>query len=168
MQYDASSIVNASEVISISKDYILDRITEETIFEHYGVPIKKGLFCSRLRKDDNPTVALYRARNGTLLIKDFGSNFCGDCFTYVGALFNVSYHEALNIVANDFGLIKIPKLKVNKAELQYSGKKVEVTKDSEIRVEIRDFQDYELKWWSKYGITENTLKKFNVFSCKNV
>lgn len=144
MQYDASEIVNASEPIRINKEFILSKITEESIFEHYGVPIKKGLFCSKLRNDKNPTVALYKARNGRLIMKDFGSDFSGDCFVYVSALYGISYYTALCTVANDFGLINMPNKKQNKAILNYTGTKFEETKTAEIRVEIQEFPDYEL------------------------
>ena len=147
---------------------ILSKITEESIFEHYGVPIKKGLFCSKLRPDKNPTVALYRNKSGHLIMKDFGSDFCGDCFSYVSALFNCSFHDALLIIANDFELLQVPKLTKNKQKLEYSGKTFTEHKSAIIQVEIRNFQKYELDWWKTYGISEETLKKFKVYSCKNV
>ena len=163
-----SGIQKIDTYVHISKEDILAKVSEETIFEHYGVPIKKGLFCSKLRNDKHPTVALYRSKIGVLLMKDFGSDFCGDCFFYVANLFNVSYYEALKIVANDFGIIKSDKLEIHKPQIKYTGNKLKETVETEIKVEIRNFQDYELRWWSKYGITEKTLKKFNVFSCKNI
>lgn len=142
---DFSSIKKIDTYINIKREDILDKVSEEMIFEHYGVPIKKGLFCSKLRNDNHPTVALYRSKNGTLLYKDFGSDFCGDCIVYVAALFNVSYHEALKIIANDFGIIKNDKLVINKPQIKYTGAKFQESKETEIQIEIRDFQDYELK-----------------------
>lgn len=57
---------------------------------------------------------------------------------------------------------------VNKAKMSYDGSTFEDTGSAVIQVEIRNWQQYELDWWAKYGITESTLKKFKVFSCKNV
>ena len=168
INFDFSSIKKIDTYSNIKREDILAKVSEEMIFEHYGVPIKKGLFCSKLRNDNHPTVSLYRSRNGSLLYKDFGSNFCGDCFVFVAALFNVSYQEALKIIANDFNIIQDSKLQVHKAEIKYTGTKFKEVSETEIQVEIRDFKDYELWWWLKYGITEKTLKKFNVFSCKNI
>ena len=165
---DFSSIKKIDTYKHIKREDILAKVSEEMIFEHYGVPIKKGLFCSKLRNDKHPTVALYRSKTGALLYKDFGSSFCGDCFTFVAALFNVSFHDALLIVANDFNIIKSDNLEKHNAQIKYTGTKFKETKETEIKVEIRDFKDYELKWWYRYGITESTLKKFNVFSCKNI
>jgi hypothetical protein len=142
---DFSSIKKIDTYINIKRDDILAKVSEETIFEHYGVPIKKGLFCSKLRNDKHPTVALYRSKSGALLYKDFGSSFCGDCFTFVATLFNVSFHEALLIVANDFGILKSNKLQQHEPQIKYTGTKFTETKETVIQVEIRDFQEYELK-----------------------
>lgn len=168
INFDFSSIKKIDTYSNIKREDILAKVSEEMIFEHYGVPIKKGLFCSKLRNDNHPTVSLYRSRNGSLLYKDFGSDFCGDCFVFVAALFKVSYQEALKIIANDFNIINNSKLQVHPAEIKYTGTKFSESKETEIQVEIRDFKDYELRWWARYGITEKTLKKFNVFSCKNI
>ena len=43
-----------------------------------------------------------------------------------------------------------------------------VPKSATIQVEIRPFQDYELHWWKRFGITKETLEKFKVYSCKNI
>ena len=166
---DCSLNLDLSQTIEInlSKDYILSKIQEEEIWTHYGVPAKKGLFCSKLRQDRHPTCSLFRTKNGKLVMKDFGSNWCGDCFAYVSALYNISFNQTLRTIANDFGLIK-SNLEKHSAQCKYNGEKIEESKEAIIQVEVRDYQQYELDWWAKYGITENTLKKFRVFSCKNV
>lgn len=153
--------------LNLTKDFILSKIKEEEIWSHYGIPITKGLFCSKIRSDKNPTCSLYRNKTGRLIMKDFGTNWSGDCFAYVSELFNSSFYETLVIIANDFNLIKTD-IKKNKPKLEYSGEKIELNSTAIIQVEIRPFQQYELDWWAKYGITEKTLKKYKVFSCKNV
>lgn len=70
------------------------------------------------------------------------------------------------IAANDFGIQKfneLPQTPIKESKIVLDEKKEAI-----IQVEIRPFQQYELEWWEKYGISEKTLKKFNVFSCKNV
>ena len=132
ISYDLSATVN------LTKEYILSKISEEEIFEHYGVRIQKGLFCSPIRRDKHPTVAFYRNKTGRLIMHDFGDNTYTDCFALVEALFNVSYYKALVIIANDFKLINRPDISINKAKLEYSGAKIEKTDTARIQVEIRD------------------------------
>lgn len=58
--------------IKITQELLLSKNSEETYMEHYlGIPVKKGLFRSPLRKDDNPTCAFYRDKVGRLIFKDF-------------------------------------------------------------------------------------------------
>ena len=137
------------EPINITRELILSRVSEETLMEHYaGAPCKKGLFVSKLRRDVRPTCAYYRSnKSGRLIYKDFGDNFAGDFVSVVMYKFNCSYYKAL---------------------IEYSNTKFEITKDAAIQVEIKDFEQYELDWWARYGITEDILKKFKVYSCKNV
>ena len=161
--FDLSETKNLTEEGPLTKEAILQKVSEESIFEHYGVPIKKGLFCSKLRQDHKPTVGLYRNKRGRLIMKDFGSDFSGDCFAYVMALFNVSYYMALQIVANDFGLINRTDLKLNKAKIQPTGTKFEEQKSAVIQIQTREFKQLELDWWARYGITKNTLEKFRVY-----
>lgn len=132
-------------IINVTKELILSRVSEEQLMEHYlGVPVTKGLFKSPLRQDRHPTCAFYRNKRGDLIMKDFGSNFCGNFISVVIEKFNCSYSKALRIIANDFGIIKDPNIVVNKPKLEYTGNKLQETKQAIIQVEIRDFQQYEL------------------------
>jgi hypothetical protein len=129
-----------------SKELILSKVSEETLMEHYlGIPVKKGLFKSPLRKDNRPTCSYFRNKNGNLLFKDFGTSFTGDFVSVVMCKFNCSYGKALGIIANDFGIITRPKLKVNEPLIEYTNNKLDIAQDAVIQVEIKDFDEYELK-----------------------
>lgn len=131
--------------VILSKELIYNKIREEEILEYYlGIPVKKGLFKSPLRNDNSPTCAFYRARNGRIIFKDFSGAFSGDAISVVMEKFQCGYMRALQIIANDFGIVKNENLKVNKPKMEYSGSILEESKSSIIQVEIRDFQDYEL------------------------
>lgn len=60
--------------INLTKDFILEKVREEEIWAFYGIPITKGLFCSKIRVDRTPTCALHRNKQGRLIMKDFGTN----------------------------------------------------------------------------------------------
>ena len=105
----------------ITKELILQNISQEAIMEHYlGVHIGKGLFCSPLRKDKKPTCSFYKNKSGDLIFKDFGGYFYGNCFSVVMNKYNCSYHEALEIIANDFGIVKNNKLQRHEKLIDYS------------------------------------------------
>lgn len=158
------------EPTEITKELILKKVPEENIMEFYlGVPVKKGLFRSPLRSDRHETCSFYRSpKTGRLIYKDFGSTHVGDFVSVVMYKFSCSYYQALQIIANDFGIITRKNLVKNKAKMEFTNAKFEETGDAVIQVEIKDFSEKEIKWWNKYGISLDTLRKFNVYSCKNV
>lgn len=153
----------------LSKELILSRFSEEQIMEYYlKVPIKKGLFRSPLRVDKHNTCSIFRSNSGTLIFKDFATGQYLDIFGVVQTLFNCDYHTALKIIANDFGIIQDDNLQKNLGRINLSPIKVKEKESSIIQVEIQDFTELELKWWSKFGITKEILNCFDVYSCKYV
>lgn len=132
MEYSLDPIV-------VTKELILSKIPEERIMEHYlGVKVQKGLFKSPMRNDKRPTCSFYRNKSGRLIMKDFSGAFSGDCFNVVQEKFGVSYYMSLQIIANDFGIIHRPSMKVNKAKLEYTGSVLEKSEQARIQVEIRE------------------------------
>ena len=154
----------------LSADLILSRVSEETLMQFYlGIDIKsKKLFRSPLRADKHSTCSLYRNSKNKLIFKDFATGQHLDVFNVVATKYSVNYYEALKIIANDFGIKHDSSIKKNKGKIDYNIPKIEDKEMARIQVEIQEFTELELKWWSKYGITRETLKKFNVFSCKHV
>lgn len=153
--------------IILTKELIEKKVSQETLIStYYGVPMQKSLFKAKHRVDHHATVGYYRNKSGRILVKDFGSDYCGDWIYVVMNKFNCSYEKALMIAANDFGIQKYNELPKN--PIKESKIILEEKKEAIIQVEIRPFQQYELDWWAKFGITEKTLNKFRVFSCKNI
>lgn len=153
----------------ITKDYLLSQYSEETYMQYYlGVEVKKGLFCSPLRKDNNPTCSFYRNSSGELIFKDFNGSFYGNFISVVMTKYSVNYHQALKIIANDFGIIKRKNIQKHEGVIQVSTPKLNTSGHAKIQVEIKDFTKAELDWWNQYGITPQILKKYHVYSCKTV
>ena len=161
--------MNFSFEPKVTKELILSRYTEEQIMEFYlHVPIKRGLFRSPLRRDREPTCSFYRNSSGDLIFKDFATGQHLNVFGVVQDLFKCNYFEALKIIANDFGIVKSNSITRNPGKINKNPIKIEDKEMSKIQIEVQDFSDLELKWWGKYGITLDILKKFNVYSCKHV
>lgn len=153
----------------ISKELILSRFSEEQLMEYYlHLPVRRGLFRSPLRRDKQPTCSFYRNNSGTLIFKDFATGQHLNVFGVVQEIFKCDYHEALRIIANDMGIVRDRELHRNPGKINENPTKITDKEMSKIQVEVQDFTDLELKWWGKYGITLNILKKFNVYSCKHV
>lgn len=161
--------MNLSFEPKLTKELILSKFSEEQLMEYYlNIPVKKGLVRSPLREDKRPTCSFFRNNKGTLMFKDFATGQCLDVFSIVQQTFRCNYFEALRIIANDFGIVQSKTLQKNPGKINENPIKIEDKEISKIQVEIQDFTELELKWWAKYGITPEILKKFNVYSCKHV
>jgi len=54
-----------------SKQEILNKVTEESIFEHFlNIAVVPGLINSPFRPDSNPSCSFLRLRNGVLCLVD--------------------------------------------------------------------------------------------------
>jgi len=153
----------------ITKELILSRFSEEQLMEYYlHMPVKKGLFRSPLRRDKQPTCSFYRNKSGTLIFKDFATGQHLNVFDVVQSIFRCDYFEALRIIANDFGIVRDNALHKNPGKINLNPIKIKDKEISKIQIEIQEFTDNELKWWGRYGITRDILRRFDVYSCKHV
>ena len=153
----------------ITKELILSRFSEEQLMEYYlHLPVKKGLFRSPLRRDKQPTCSFYRNKSGTLIFKDFATGQHLNVFDVVQSIFRCDYFESLRIIANDFGIVQDNTLHKNPGKINLNPIKIKDKEISKIQIEVQEFTDSELKWWGKYGISKDILKRFDVYSCKHV
>ena len=150
----------------ITKEFLLSKNNEETYMTYYlGIPVQKGLFKSPLRSDNHVTCSFFKGKSGTLYFKDFAN---GECLNFEGVVmkkFNCSYHDALKIIAKDFGYTNSTVIKKQAIKIQ---PKFEGDKQTFIQSELKEFSESELKWWGSFGITKDILNKFKVYSCKTV
>ena len=161
--------MNFSFQPKITKELILSRFSEEQLMEYYlHIPVKKGLFRSPLRRDKQPTCSFYRNKSGTLIFKDFATGQHLNIFDVVQSIFRCDYFESLRIIANDFGIVRDSALRKNPGKINLNPIKIKDKEISKIQIEVQEFTDSELKWWGKYGISKDILKRFDVYSCKHV
>lgn len=152
----------------INKSYLLSHYSEETYLSYYlGIPVKKGLFRNPLRRDNKVTCSFYKSKSGDILFHDFATGEHLNFINVVMQKYNVGYYEAMSIIAEDFGLKETNGKKIRNAVIKESPK-FESSGPSKIGVEIKEFTKSELEWWKSYGISPDVLKKYNVYSCKNV
>ena len=153
---------------SISKNFILSKINQESIMKYYtGNDVtSKKLVTSCLRNDNHVTVGYYKSKSGILYMHDFATNEHLDCWNVVMRLYNVDYYQALRIIATDFNLIASSYS--NKKSIPEYIEPLKETQSSKIQVKIKDFTEQELKWWNQFGISKKLLKKYQIFSIQYV
>lgn len=150
----------------VTKEWLFQKVTHEEVFEFYvGKKIHDSSFCSPLREDVNPSCAMYYTKIGVLHMKDFATGESLDCISLVKEMFGLDYFEALKKIASDFGLLQ-GDFRVDIIK-KLSGKPLEIAKKKTfIQFQKKPFTKEDLEYWQSYGISENTLKFYDVHSVK--
>ncbi len=173
--FDLSRIKDAE----LTKDNVLKEVHEKTIFEFYfGQEINlEDSYVNPLRKDSNPGCKFFIGRNEKLLFIDFAKrNSVVDCFGFICQKYDCNLYTALKLINKDFRLMLGTENEQNFSDLVYEYSKPDLDffeknkeKKSELLCLRRKYENYDLQYWTKdYGISEQTLKKFNVFCVRTV
>lgn len=143
----------------LSKDYILNKISEEQIFEHYlGFPVQDGFVKNPLREDKTPGCKFYY-RDNKLIFNDFAWRQF-DCFDYVMQKYSLTYKEAIKRVADDL-------IWHNPQGVTYKVSEFKKTqKEKEFKIKIKPFTREELAFWNIGGlnVTELELNQGGIYS----
>jgi hypothetical protein len=152
----------------VTKNELLKHVSPLDIFNFYsGQELKlKKVILSPLREEKNPSFALF-ASGGEIFFKDFVLGG-GDCIKFVKLMFGLNFMDALSKVVIDFDLkdhflYKEMYRTVNNNFKKVDQKKV-ISKQDEtvLKIKRRSWRKHDIKFWSNFGITFNTLKQYRV------
>lgn len=158
--------VNAKNILSLINEYNIYRnyIGEFTIGTVFKSPIKE--------KDDHHSFGIYwsKKHQGRLFFNDLALGKSGDVFVLVKELYGLSYYHALVRIIFDFRLtdrFKIPKDIIVTAQKKKPKvidiKNIPKPSEISIKIRIRNWENYDIAYWNKYGICKATLIKYRVF-----
>lgn len=148
----------------ITTDYILSKVSQEEIFERYGVPVVSHKFISPLRESKSETCSFFY-KDGILYMHDFARETV-DCFKLVKEKFQCGFFEALLIIANDFGL------QTTNVERKPLVKEYSIETKEKISYQIcrKNFTKKELEFWSVQDWEANQLQlnQFEIYSISDL
>lgn len=135
--------------------------TEAEILHHYlgikSIPCKIN---SPLRLDRNPSFGIYSPNGIRITWTDFSSGERGGIFDLLGKMWGLDFNSTITRVYNDLVSSKKTDININK----YSPKSSIINKsNSELECKVRDWRDYDIKYWESYGISLKWLKYANVY-----
>ncbi len=152
------------EFIPLNKEEVLKRVSPFLIFDRYLGKYELGkVMNSPFRKDSKPSFSIFEGRGGKIRYLDYASGDGGDCFDFLIKLYNCTFNECLAILNADFNL----GLKSSDAiPTSRTFPQVETPRKREalIQVKVQPFTTYDLEYWEKYEITQEDLKRFNIYS----
>jgi hypothetical protein len=166
-------MIQGKKRIDLTPDAILQRLSDYDIYHffmgHRAWKINQVTH-SVFHRDDSPSF-LIGNKNGYLYHVDFSSGQRGGCFDFVMQLYNISLHEALLLIDQQFGLGILPehdtgeykRIKAEYKQPEEIGKRYSV-----IQVITRKFTNEELKYWSDYYQDIQDLRDNHVYSISKV
>ena len=159
------NFVNIPERVDVN--FVLSQLSEEYIFEFYGVPVKAGKFLSPLRTDRRPnSCQFYYNKHNRLIYRDWAvREHHFDCFGLVMYKYNISFGKAVYKIYNDIILGQSDSIALVKKRLLSLP---HVDDFKQINVQRRHFTKKDLDWWQTFGISKRTLEYFNVSAIKKI
>jgi len=154
---------------------IINRLPQETMFERYlGVSVQTShKFCSPLRTDTYPTCT-FSWYGGKLWFRDWSENRPWDIFSVVQNKYMVDFHTAVQIIAEDFGLVNgdvdRSAIGYRKDPFDFKGDKrnKRSSEKSRIGVKVQPFTKHDIEYLNSYHIQESTAKFYKVFGVRTV
>lgn len=150
---------------TIFKEDILEHTTEGNIIQFYlGVSKIPTLINSPFRKDDKPSFGFFSPDGKSIMYKDFATKESGNTFSLLSKLWNLSYTDTLKKIYND-----LPNISGN-VDCKKCSKTVRVysNKNSEVKCKVREWRDYDIAFWEKYGIPISWIKWADVHPISHI
>lgn len=159
----------------LTKENVLKKIGEAEIMQRYlGFPVSfHAKYRNPLRPDSNPG-CFFRNSGTRLYFCDYAQpDYAGDCFRIVQILYGCDFYGALQIINLDFNLGLEDKYadEINhKGTIKSTSPKLPNPTTGPYRkilfqVEHMPYLQEDLAYWNQFGIQEETLKKYGVYSC---
>ncbi len=147
---------------TLDVQYITNKVSELHLTQFYlGVLQIPAVIPSPLRKDNNPSFALYTNNGVNIRYIDYATKASGGLFDLLSALWGLEHIATLEKINKE--LPSILKHKNN----QYIRKAVIThtshTKDTELLCKVRNWEPYDIAYWNAYGISKEALDFADVY-----
>ena len=139
-------------------------VSEADVLGYYiGINCIPCVISSPLRTDNKPSFALYSPDGKSVNYIDFGNNDRGSCMTLLMKLFNLDYNAICDKIQEDIDKIK-KSVGIYESHTDIT-KKVTVNTGAytELKCKVREWRDYDIKYWASFGISLEWLKWAEVY-----
>ena len=138
---------------------VMSRVTHAELLSHYlGIDTLPVLISSPLRNDDtHPSFFIYSPDGIKVLYRDYATGEHGDIYSLLQAIKHWSFAQLIHNIAVEKSFAK-----TNIHNTASQGKKFART-PIDIKVKVREWKDYDIKYWQSYGISLKWLKYAEVY-----
>lgn len=129
---------------------------DEVVSKYLGINSVPIIMLSPLRKDKNPSLSIFRLPDGNIGYKDFGTGEKGIVYDFLSKLWNISIKQVYRRIIDDYSPSNTL---INKTKRQRKLRKSCTT----LNVKTREWRDWDLEYWNKYGISKEWLEYAEVY-----
>lgn len=146
---------------SVTLNDILNKVSEGDILSHYlGITKIPTIINSPLRKDNNPSFGINSADGNKIHWVDFATKERGGLFDLLGKLWGLAFNDVIQKIYQDIDNIH--------SSITYKGYSniksyKSYSSESTLKCKIREWREYDIKYWESYGITLPWLKYAEVY-----
>lgn len=154
--------VNSEEI-----NKIFTLTTEENLLQRYlGVTDIPCKINAPYRTDSNPSVGVFFTSNNKLRYKDFGTGESGTILELLQKTFNLSYSKTLDKILSDLQNPLNVSQQIVQSYNAHSKKYRGLTKN--IQVRVREWKQYDIDFWEKYGVSLPWLKFGEIYPISRI
>lgn len=147
-----------------SEEYIdISHIREADIAAYYlGIKSIPCLIASPLRQDKKPSFSLFSNNGEEVGFIDYSTREHGSIITLLMRLWNCSFIEAKKRIANDMGDFNT-NIYIRKNNSIIHKTPIRTNSNIDLKCKVREWRDYDIKYWDSYGIPLKWLKYADVY-----
>ena len=137
---------------------VMGRISHADLLSHYlGIDSLPVLINSPLRNDRHPSFFIYSPDGTRVLYRDYATGEKGDIYNLLQRRSGKSFSELIRDIAAN-------KMLYSTTFDNHESKGKKFTKTTvDLKVKIREWQDYDIEYWESYGISLKWLKYAEVY-----
>ena len=150
---------------SVSLNDIKSRVTEIDILSFYlNIKELPCVINSPFREDNRPSFGIYLSnKSQRVYYKDYATNDSGGLFDLLGKLWKCDYRKVLENINKDINKIDKGDIRLNTKSFVTIRSNNEHYSTSDLQCKIREWRDYDIEYWSQYGISLKWLKYADVY-----
>lgn len=152
---------------STSLEEVLNVTTEAQIASYYlGIKSIPARINSPLRRDNHPSMGIYSPNGVEVNYIDFANKEGGRIFKLLALMWGCSLNETYFKILQDFTKCSTNtecSIKMNTINVDYKKNPCGNYSGIILQCKIREFKDYDIKYWNSYGISLEWLKFANVY-----
>jgi len=160
-------IANGNPTVNLQ--YILSQVAEIDILNYYiGVDGLPTVINSPLREDSRPSFGLILLDNQAVRYHDFSTGDKGGLFNLLQALWGVTFSEVILRIYEDLPNIINKTSGISKGSYFVHNRSISYQDGTKLKVAIRKWKDYDIKYWNSYGISLPWLEFGKIFPISHI